>query len=122
MSPIDITFATPTHPEFEWLDSFEGLEEGEIGQLVVILRAALAAFSAELSDRRNPWTDPKLENFKQKLQETAKKINEQGLTKTHEGHLDRSYNWRKQDPPKENARKANQARLGGNISGSSQTS
>ena len=87
MSSIDITFATPTHPELRWSDSFEGLEEEEIEELVNNLRVALAAFSAELTDRRKPETDRKFEKYKQKLQETAKQINEQGLTKAHEEHL-----------------------------------
>ena len=87
MSPIDITFATANHPELNWLDSFERLEEEEIEGLIPILRGALAAFSAELIDRRKPWTDQALENYKEKLQKTAKQINEQGLTETHEGHL-----------------------------------
>ncbi len=74
MSPIDITFATPTHPELRWSDSFEGLEEEESEKLVNNLRVALAAFLAELTDRRKPGTDRKLENYKQKLQETAKQF------------------------------------------------
>lgn len=88
MSRINITLATPTHPEFNWLDSFESLEEEEIEGIILILRGVLAAFSAELTDRRKPWTDQALENYKEKLQETAKQINEQGLTETYEGHLD----------------------------------
>ena len=85
MSRIDITLATPTHPEFNCLDSFESLEEEEIEGIILILRGALAAFSAELSDRRKPWTDRTLENYKQKLQKTAKQINKEGLTQNARG-------------------------------------
>lgn len=80
MSRIDIILLTPTHPEFNWLDGFKSLEEEEIEGIILILRGALAAFSAELTDRRKPWTDQALENYKEKLQETAKQINEQGLS------------------------------------------
>ena len=90
MSRINITLATPDHPEVNWLDSSEGLEELEIEGIILILRGALAAFSAELSDRRQPWTDEALEDYKGKLQETAKQINEHRLTKQHELHLDNS--------------------------------
>ncbi|KAL9124348.1 MAG: hypothetical protein Q9217_006315 [Psora testacea] len=87
-SRIAVTLASPTHPEFNWLDSFESLEEEEIEGIILILRGALAAFSAELTDRRKPWMDQALENYKEKLQQTAKQINEQGLTETHEANLD----------------------------------
>lgn len=53
----------------------------------MILRGALAAFSAELTDRRKPWRDQKLEDYKKMLQKTAKRINEQGLTKTHKVYM-----------------------------------
>ena len=54
MSPIDITFATPTYPEFSWLDSFKLLKGEEIEKLILVLRGILAAFSAELNDRHTP--------------------------------------------------------------------
>ena len=88
MSRIDITLTTPTHPEFHWLDSFESLEGEEIEGVILILRGALAAFSAELCDRREPSTDRALEGYKKKLRQIAKQINKQGLTETHEGDLD----------------------------------
>ena len=87
MSPIEIIFTTPTQPWFRWLDSFKCLREEEIEILIVILRGALAAFSAELADRREPSRDQTLEKYKKMLQETAKQINEQGLTRTHKGYL-----------------------------------
>ena len=87
MPPIDITFATPTHPGLNWLDSFKKLKEEEIEKFILILRSILAAFSAELIDRRGLCTDQSLETYKEKLQETAKQINEQGLTKTYESYL-----------------------------------
>ncbi len=86
MSRIYITLTTPTHPEFNWLDSFESLEEEEIERVILILRGALTVFSAELSDRREPSTDRALEYYK-KLQKIAKQINKQKLTETHEGDL-----------------------------------
>lgn len=88
MSRIHITLTTPTQPEFNWLDSFESLEGEEIEGVILILRGALAAFSAELSDRREPSTDRALEDYKKKLQKIAKQINKQGLTETHKGDLD----------------------------------
>lgn len=88
MSRINIIVSTPTHPEINWLDSFESLEGEEMEGIIQILRGALAAFSAELSDRREPSTDRALENYKKKLQKTAKQINKQGLTETHESDLD----------------------------------
>ena len=88
MSRINITLASPTHPEFHWLDSFENLEEEDIEETILILRGALAAFSAELSDRREPWTDQALEINKEKLKVTAQHINKQGLTEMHEANLD----------------------------------
>ena len=54
----------------------------------MILRGALSAFSAELTDRRQPWCDKVFEDCKEMLQETARQINKQGLTQTHEKYLD----------------------------------
>ena len=88
MSHINLTLVTPTHPECNWLDSFESLKEEEIEGILLILRGALAAFSAELTDRRMPWPDHELQNYKKKLQETARQINEQELTRTHKANLD----------------------------------
>ena len=84
MSPINIIFATPTYSKLNWLDSCEGVGEEEIRDLILFLRGALAALSAELDDRRNTRKDENLESYKRMLWETAKQINEQGLTETHE--------------------------------------
>ena len=53
----------------------------------MILQVALAAFFAELIDRRKPWTDQQFENIKPKFHETAKIMNEQRLTEMHDGQL-----------------------------------
>lgn len=87
MSRIDIILTTPTHPEFNWLDSFGSLEGEKIERVILIFRDALTVFSAELSDRREPSTNRALEDYKKKLQEIAKQINKQGLTETHKGDL-----------------------------------
>ena len=87
MSLIDITFTTPTYQKFRWLDGLETLEEEEIEDLILILRGALSAFSAELTDRRQPWTDQSFEEYKKLLEDTAQQINVQGLTTKHEKYL-----------------------------------
>ena len=87
MSPINIILATPTHPRLNWLDSFKGVGEEEIRDLILFLRGTLAAVSAELDDRRNTRKDETIKDYKQMLWRTAKQINEQGLTETHEGYL-----------------------------------
>ena len=66
---------------------FRKVRKKKIEKFVVILQAALAVFSAELIDRRKFWTDRQFENIKRKFHETAKIINEQGLTEMHEGQL-----------------------------------
>jgi len=81
----------------------------------------LAAFLAELTDRRKPGTDRKLENYKQKLQETAKQINEQGLTKAHEDHLGNLKLYLTQAGSAQGERKESKTSKAGK-SGSSQTS
>jgi hypothetical protein len=87
MSPISITFATSTNPELKWIDSFEGLRDEEIEEIIVHCRAATASFFAELCDRRKPWNDRTLENYRDMLLENANRINEKGFTKGHQLHL-----------------------------------
>lgn len=88
MSSIDVIFSTPTYRQFRWWDNLKSLQEGEVEELIMNLRGALSAFSAELADRRQPWCDNKMENYKKLLQNTAQEINKQGLTQTHETYLD----------------------------------
>ena len=88
MSPINIIFATSTHAKLNWFDSYESIREEDINDLILFLRGALAALSAELDDRKNTQKDETLEDYKRVLWRTAKQINEQGLTETHEGYLE----------------------------------
>lgn len=80
MSQISITFATPTNPDFKWLDSLRGLREEEIEEIIIHLHGALAAFFAELTDRDRPWEDSALEDYFQELQKKASEINRGGLS------------------------------------------
>ena len=68
MSPISITFGTPT-TKFQWFDSFKGLTDEELDEIAVHCRSSTAAIFTELSDRRNPWKDRTLEDYHNKLQE-----------------------------------------------------
>ena len=88
MSSIDITFALPADSKFRWLDGLDRLGEDEIEERILIHRGALSALSAELTDRREPWWGQSLEYCKNMLQKTARTINDQGLTPTHEKYLD----------------------------------
>jgi hypothetical protein len=83
MSPISITFGTPANPKFKWFDSFEGLTDEELDEIVVHCRSATAAFFAELSDRRKPWKDRTLEDYYEILLENADRINRKGFAKEH---------------------------------------
>ncbi len=84
MSPIRITFGTPTTPEFQWFDSFKGLTEEELDEIVIHCRSATAASFAELSDRRDPWEDRTLEGYYDGLLNTANQIKRRGLTREEE--------------------------------------
>lgn len=88
MSPISITFATPTNPGFKWLDSLRGLREEEIEEIIIHLHGALAAFFAELTDRNRPWEDSTPEDYCNKLQKKANEINRRGLSEEHKLSLD----------------------------------
>jgi hypothetical protein len=57
MSPISITFSTPTNPRFQWFDSLKDLIDEELDEIAIYYRSATAAIFTELSDRRNPWKD-----------------------------------------------------------------
>lgn len=51
-----------------WIDSCHGLKDDEIDEIIILLRAALAAFFIELTDRRQPWEDQILEGYYDMLQ------------------------------------------------------
>ena len=87
MSPISITFSTPTVSSCGWIDSFEEFEDEEIEEIILQCRSATAAFEAALSNRRNPSKDIALEGHYDALLENANDINRSGLTEDHEGRL-----------------------------------
>jgi hypothetical protein len=91
MSPISITFGTPTNPSFQWYDSFKGLADEELKEIVIHCRSATAAFFTEFSDRRKPWKDRTLEDYHDMLLENANRINRRGLTDKHKGYLKNLY-------------------------------
>jgi len=93
MSPISITFGTPTNPNFQWFDSLKGLADAELDEIAVHCRSATAAIFTELSDRRNPWKDQTLEGYHDMLLETANRINRKGLTNEHELYLNDLYTY-----------------------------
>ncbi|KAL9119550.1 MAG: hypothetical protein Q9187_003895 [Circinaria calcarea] len=88
MSPISITFTTPTVSGLAWTDSFKDLRDEEIEDIIVHCRFATASFEAELSDRCEPRKDRALEDHYDTLFATAKTFNESGLTKEHNSCLD----------------------------------
>ena len=87
MSPISITFTTPTNPEFKRLDSLRGLREEEIEEIIIQLHGALAAFSAELTDRNRPWEDS-TSDYCNRLQKKANEINRCGLPEKYKLSMD----------------------------------
>lgn len=84
MSSISLTFATGTNPGFLWLDDLKFLGDDEIEESIFLLRGALAAFFAELADRRNPCSDKTLDDSCSMLRKSAKRINDVGLNKGEE--------------------------------------
>jgi len=70
------------------LPRFESLGDIEIEKIIILLRGALATFFAELTDRRKPWNDTRLEDSCDMLRKTAKHINNEGFTEGHERYLD----------------------------------
>ena len=87
MPPISITFATRTNPGFLWLDEIKFLGDNEIEEFIFLLRGALAAFFAELADRRKPCSDKTLDDSCGMLRETANRINNTRLNKGEEDCL-----------------------------------
>lgn len=82
MSPVNITFNTPSVPSFRWYESHERLTIQELNELVMQCRGATAAFSTELNNRHCPHKEDE-EACYQRLEQTAKCINYQGLQKAH---------------------------------------
>ena len=91
MSPISITFRTPTNPEFKWFDSFEDLTDEELEEIAVQCRSATAAFFTELSHRRTPRKDWTVESHLDMLLENANRINRKGFTDEHKVRLNNLY-------------------------------
>ncbi len=93
MSPISITFGTPTNPKFQWFDSFKGLADKELNEMAVQCRGAMAAIFTEISDRREPWKDQTLEDYYEMLLKNANRINKRDLTDEHKGNLNNLYTY-----------------------------
>ncbi len=93
MSPISITFGTPTNPSFQWYESFKDLADEELEEIVVHCRSATAAFFTELTDRRKPWKNQTLEDYHDMLLENANRINTRSLTDEHEDYLKNLYSF-----------------------------
>lgn len=91
MSTTSIIFSTPTNPKFQWFDSFKDLTDKELNEIAIHCRSATAALFTELSDRRRPWKDQKLEDYQDILLKKANQINEKGLTNEHEHYLNQLY-------------------------------
>lgn len=82
MCPAHIAFSIPKRPEFTWIDTFEGVENAELQELIVECRSALHSLQAELATRQNPQVDTSLEYCYARLQEKAQKINNLGVLGT----------------------------------------
>lgn len=93
MSPISLTFRTPTNPQLPWFDSLKGLSDEELDEVAVHCRSATAAVFSELLDRRHPWKDQTLEAYQNMLLENANRINGKGLTREHKGYLKDLYTY-----------------------------
>ena len=83
MSAITITFSTSTVPSFKWIDSFKGLEDKAIEEILVHCRHASAAFEDELSHRRNPKADLAFDDYCGMIRNQADIIRTSGLSDTH---------------------------------------
>lgn len=106
MSSINIIFVVSKYLKFQWFDSLESLEEKEIENSILILRGALSAFSAELTDRRIFKKDQSLDNHKMTLEKTAQRINTQGLSQTDENYLNTLNLYITQEDVKDKTKKA----------------
>lgn len=83
MSPITITFSTPTVPGFQWIDSFENLEDEAIEEILLHCRYATVAFEAELLHRHKPIVDLAFDDYCDLIGEQANKIRTSELTATN---------------------------------------
>ena len=87
MSQINITIITPMRPGLKWYDSFKSLGDQEIEEIIVHLRSALAAFHADLADRREPLEEWTLDEYQDMIIKKAKVLKKNGLVKEHERDL-----------------------------------
>ncbi len=78
MAPISITIALPHEYTFNWSNSFDDLESEDIENISLVLRGAIAAFSAELS-YRTMRHDKKLDDYRSLIDSCAEKIRTYGL-------------------------------------------
>ena len=93
MSPISITFDTSINSCFQWYDSFKGLADKELEEIVVHCRSATTVFFIELSNRRKLWKNRTLENYHDMLLKNVNRINRRGLIDEHEGYLKNLYSF-----------------------------
>ena len=78
MCPAHIAFSTPKKFNFTWTDTFEGIKDAELEQLIIECRGALHSLEAELAARQNPGVDTKLEDCYARLQKKARTIKNMG--------------------------------------------
>ncbi|KAI4206076.1 MAG: hypothetical protein LQ346_001319 [Caloplaca aetnensis] len=91
MSPIEITFSTPTVSTFAWYESHKRLTDPELNELVIQCRGATAAFCAELNDRYNLTSGHTSQTHYQRLEQAAERINEQGNAEAYANNMQDLY-------------------------------
>lgn len=91
MSPVEITFNTPTVPTFAWYESHKRLTNQELNELIIQCRGATAAFCAELNDRYNPTSGDTSQIHYQRLEQAAERINEQGNAEAYANNMQDLY-------------------------------
>ena len=91
MSEISITFDTLANPKFEWFNSFKGLTDEELDEIIVHCCSATAAFSTELSDQWEPWKNLMLKGYYDILLEDVNCINKKEFIKEHALQLNNLY-------------------------------
>jgi hypothetical protein len=73
-----IAFSTSKRPKFTWIDTFEGVQDAELEELIVECRSALHSLEAEFAARQKPQVDTKLIYCYARLQDKATRINNLG--------------------------------------------